>query len=89
MNIENIQPGDWYVAENGFMVLSKGGGEYSFLVAECRYRDAAVLISAAPDLLKTLREIDQVVDTGSGIKISKGSPFHMALQEAIKKATTI
>ena len=52
-----------------------------------RAKADARLIAAAPDLLKTLTEIDLIVVAEGALTIIKGSPFHLALQEAVKKTT--
>lgn len=93
-------PGPWYVNENnGRRIIFKNSiGEYWTVAISERPPGAidihigfanARLIAAAPDLLKVVTDIDEVVKPGYPLTITHGSPFHLALQDAIKKATII
>ena len=79
-------PGPWIV--DGKVIRTQYGGQvcmFSGMIRQTRddIEANAKLISAAPDLLKSLNEMVEIMDGGD----EAGSAWHIKAKEAIAKAT--
>ena len=79
-------PGPWIV--DGKVIRTQYGGQvcmFSGMIRQTRddIEANAKLISAAPDLLKSLNEMVEIMDDGD----EAGSAWHIKAKEAVAKAT--